>query len=57
MLPPPCFTVKDSLVQVMSGAWFPPDMKLRIEAKQFNLGFIRPDNLVSQGQSILLFCT
>ena len=37
----------DSIGQVMSGAWFPPDMTLRIEAKQFNLGFIRPENLVS----------
>ena len=31
----------------MSGAWFSPGMMLRIEAKQFNLGFIRPENLVS----------
>ena len=37
--------------QVMSDAWFPPDMALRIEAKQFNLGFIRPENLVSHRQS------
>ena len=37
MLPPPCLTVR----QVMSGAWFPPDMMLRIEVKHFNLGFSR----------------
>ena len=39
--------------QVMSGAWFPPDNTLRIEARQFKLGFIRPDNLVSHSLRVL----
>uniref|UniRef100_A0A4W5RA42 Glypican 5c n=1 Tax=Hucho hucho TaxID=62062 RepID=A0A4W5RA42_9TELE len=30
-------------------ARFPPDVKLGIQAKEFNLGFFRPDNLVSHG--------
>ena len=38
---------------VMSGAWFPPDMALRIEAKQFNICFITPENLVSRSLSVL----
>ena len=45
MLPPPCFTV----------GMFPPDMTLRILAKQFNLSFIRPDNLVSHQSESPLF--
>ena len=43
----------DGAGQVMSGAWFPPDMTLRIEAKQFSLGFIRPENLVSHSLRVL----
>ena len=40
----------DVIEQVMSGAWFP----LRIEAiEQFNLGFIRPENLVSHSLTVL----
>ena len=39
--------------QVMSGAWFPLDMMLRIEAKQFNLAFIRPENLHSHSLRVL----
>ena len=35
------------------GARFPPDVNLGFQAKEFNLGFIRPENLVSQGQSPL----
>jgi hypothetical protein len=31
------------------GARFPPDMMLGIQAKEFNLGFIRPVILVSHG--------
>ena len=31
----------------------PPDIRLRIEAKQFNHGFIRPENRVSQSESLL----
>ena len=33
----------------MDGVWFPPDVMLGIQAKEFNLGFIRPENLVSHG--------
>jgi hypothetical protein len=29
------------------GARFPPDIKLGIQAKEFILGFIRPENIVS----------
>jgi hypothetical protein len=31
------------------GAWFPPDVMLGIQAEEFNLGFIRTENLVSHG--------
>ena len=31
------------------GARFPPDVTLGILAKEFNLGFILPENLVSHG--------
>ena len=31
------------------GARFPPDIMLGIQAKELNLGYIRPDNLVSHG--------
>jgi hypothetical protein len=34
-------------------ARFPPDLMLGIQAKEFNLGFIRPDNLVSHGLRVL----
>ena len=44
---PSPFSVGMGIGQVMRGAWFPPDITLRIEAKQFNLGYIRPENLVS----------
>ena len=37
----------DGIGQVMSSARFPPEITLRIEAKQFNLGFITLENLVS----------
>jgi hypothetical protein len=32
---------------------FPPDVTLDIQAKEFNLGFIRPENLVSHGLRVL----
>jgi hypothetical protein len=35
------------------GASFPPYLTLGIQAKEFNLGFIRAENLVSHGQSPL----
>jgi hypothetical protein len=31
------------------GARFPPDVTLGIQAEEFNLGFIRLENLVSHG--------
>ena len=31
------------------GTRFPPDVTLGIQAKEINLGFIRPENLVSHG--------
>ena len=34
------------------GAWFPPDVTLGIQAKEFNLAFIRPENLVSDGLGV-----
>ena len=35
------------------GARCLPDVTLGIQAKEFNLGFIRPDNLLSHDQSPL----
>lgn len=42
---------RDVIGQVMSGTWFPLDMALSIQAKNFC--FIRPDNLVSSGLRVL----
>ena len=39
------FTV--GMGQVMSNVLFPYDMTLRNEVKQFNVGFLRPETLVS----------
>jgi hypothetical protein len=33
------------MLHCRDGAWFPPDVTLGIQAKEFNLGFIRPNNL------------
>ncbi|KAK3506956.1 hypothetical protein QTP70_033148, partial [Hemibagrus guttatus] len=44
---------RDGIGQVMSGAWFPPDMTLVIQAKEFNLCYIRPENFVSHGLRVL----
>ena len=41
MLPP--------MLHRSDGARFPPDVTLDIQSKEFNLGFIRPENLVSHG--------
>ena len=38
---------RDGIGQVMSGAWFPPDVMLGIQAKEFKLYLIRPENLLS----------
>ena len=35
------------------GARFPSDLMLSIQAEEFNLGFIRPENLVSHGLRVL----
>ena len=35
------------------GLRFPPDVTLGIQFKEFNLGFIRPENLENQNQSPL----
>ena len=37
-----------SMLHRRDGARFPPDVTLGIQAKEFNLGFTRPENLVSQ---------
>jgi len=44
---------RDSIGQVMIAACFPTDMTLDIQAKEFNLCFIRPENLVSHGARVL----
>ena len=43
----------DCIGQVMSSAWFSPDIPLRINAKKFNLGLIRPENLISHSLGVL----
>lgn len=40
-------TVQLESEQLVSGAWFLPDTAFRTEAKHFNIGCIRPANLVS----------
>ena len=45
---------RDGIGQVMSGARFPPDVTLCIQAKEFNLGFIKLENLVSHGLMVCL---
>ena len=44
---------RDGIGHVMSGARFPPDMTLGIQAKKLNLGFFRQENLVSHGLRVL----
>ena len=41
------------MLHLRDGASFPPDMTLGNQVKEFNLGFVRPENLVSHGQSPL----
>lgn len=43
----------DGLGQVMTGDWLSPDITYRIKAKQFNLGFISPENLVPHSPRVL----
>ena len=47
---------KDAVTTMLhrkDGARFPPDLTLGIQAKEFHLGFIRAENLVSHGLSPL----
>ena len=37
------------MLHLRYGARLPPDLTLGIQANEFNLGFIRPENLVSHG--------
>uniref|UniRef100_A0A3Q1H1G4 Immunoglobulin domain-containing protein n=1 Tax=Anabas testudineus TaxID=64144 RepID=A0A3Q1H1G4_ANATE len=48
-----CHLRVDGIGQVLSSAWFHPDMTLGIQAKEFNLCFIRPENLVSHALRVL----
>ncbi len=43
----------DCIVQVMSSAWFSPHIPLRIKAKKFYLGLIRPENLICHHLGVL----
>lgn len=50
MLPQPCFIVG---IVLPSCAWFPPDITLSIQAKEFNPCFIRLENFVSRVMGVL----
>lgn len=43
----------DDIGLVMMGAWFPPNIKLAIQSKEFNFCLIRPENFVSHGRRVL----
>ncbi len=43
----------DCIRQVMSSAWFSPHIPLRIKAKKFYLGLIRPENLICHHLGVL----
>ncbi len=43
----------DCIGQVMSSAWFSPHIPLRIKAKKFYLGLIRPENLICHHLRVL----
>ena len=43
------------MLHLRNGARFPPDVTLGIQAKEFNLGFIRPENLISHGLRVFRF--
>ncbi len=43
----------DCIGQVMSSAWFSPHIPLRIKAKKFHLGLIRPENLICHHLGVL----
>ena len=42
-----------TLLRHRDGARFPPDVMLVVQAKEFNLGFIRPENLVFHGLGVI----
>ncbi len=44
---------RDCIGQVMSSAWFSPQITLRIKAKKFYLGLIRPENLICHHLGVL----
>ena len=44
-----CFDAANTMLHRRDGARFPPDVTLGIQAKEFNLGFNRAENLVSHG--------
>ncbi len=43
----------DCIGQVMSSAWFSPHIPLRIKAKKFYLGLVRPENLICHHLGVL----
>ncbi len=43
----------DCIGQMMSSAWFSPHIPLRIKAKKFYLGLIRPENLICHHLGVL----
>ncbi len=53
MLPPPCFTVGTVLDRWWAVPGFPPHIPLRIKAKKFYLGLIRPENLICHHLGVL----
>ena len=48
----PINDVATTMFHRRDGARFPPDVTLGIQARVFNLDFVRPDNLVSHSQSL-----
>ena len=44
------------MIHRRDGARFPPDVTVSIQVKEFNLGFIRPQNLVSHGLRVQVGC-
>ncbi len=53
MLPPPCFTVGTVLDRWWAVPGFSPHIPLRIKAKKFYLGLIRPENLICHHLGVL----
>jgi hypothetical protein len=45
--------LQTTMVHRRDVAKFPPEVTLGIQAKEINLGFIRPENLVSHGLRVL----